>query len=111
MDNEERSDLVALIKRTSEILEWAIRDRGSKVPPYLRNPLRAAWTDVTKQRFIELQEQIESQEYDGVLDEHGLSGPELKAKLVAFDVYYQAWSNLEQRTRDDDSGALFLPSL
>lgn len=99
MDDEERSNLVALIARTRRILDWAIRDRGSKVPSYLRDPLRDAWTGVTSERFIELQERIASGEYDAELDEHGLSGPELRAKLAAFNAYYQAWSNLESRTR------------
>lgn len=99
MNDEERSDLVALITRTREILDWVILDRGSKVPPHLRDPLRYAWTNVTKERFINLEEMIASGGYDDDLDEHGLSGPELRAKLAAFNAHYQAWSNLERKTR------------
>jgi hypothetical protein len=99
MNDEERSSLVTLIARTRQILDWVIVDRGSKVPPHLRDPLRDAWTNVTGQRFRELEERIASGGYDDDLDQHGLSGPELRAKLAAFNAYYQAWSNLERRTR------------
>jgi hypothetical protein len=99
MNDQERSDLAELIDKTREILEWVTGDRGSKVPPYLRGPLRNAWTSVSRDRFIALREHIASGQYDGELDEHGLSGPELRAKLVAFNMHYLAWSNLERRTR------------
>ena len=99
MENAERSNLVDLIAKTGEVLDWVVDDRGSKVPPYLRVPLRDAWTSVTRGRFIELQQRIASGDYDDELDEHGLSGLELKAKLAAFNAYHQAWSDLELRTR------------
>jgi hypothetical protein len=99
MEDAERAELADLIAHTRQILDWAIGDRGSKVPNYLRGPLRDAWADVTRERFIELEERITSGADDGELDEHGLSGPELKAKLVAFNAQYQAWSDLEERTR------------
>lgn len=99
MEDAERSDLVRLIARTREILDWAIRGRGSRVPEYLRGPLQEAWASVSEERFIELEQQIASRDYDSELEEHGLSGPELKAKLVAFNAHYQAWSDLEVRTR------------
>jgi hypothetical protein len=99
MEDAERSDLVGLIARTREILDWAIGDRGSKVPRYLRSPLRDAWASVSRRRFVELEQRIASGEYDSELDQHGLSGPELRAKLVAFNAHYQAWSDLEVRTR------------
>lgn len=54
MNDEERASLVVLISRTREILDWAILDRGSNVPPHLRDPLLDAWTNVTNQRFTEL---------------------------------------------------------
>ena len=99
MDDEERSNLIAFIDRTMEVLDWVIRDRGSKVPPHLRAPLRDAWTGITRERFNGVRQRIASGEYDNELDEHGLSGPELRAKLAAFNAYYQAWSNIERRTR------------
>lgn len=99
MNDEERSNLVTLIARTRQILDWVILDRGSKVPPDLRGSLRDAWTNVTSERFIDLEARTESGRYDDDLDQHGLSGPELRAKLAAFNAYYEAWSNLERRTR------------
>lgn len=99
MEETERDDLVALIARTRRILEWAIDDRGSKVPPYLRGPLRDAWAGVSQARFTELEQRIASGAYDSELDEHGLSGLELRAKLVAFNAQYRVWSDLEARTR------------
>ncbi len=99
MDDQERSNLANLIDRTRQILDWVIGDGGSKVPPYLREALGEAWTRVTRERFVELREWIASGDHDGELDEHGLSGPELTAKLAAFDAYYRAWANLERRTR------------
>jgi len=99
MNDDERTNLVALVDRTVEILDWVVDDRGSKVPPYLRAPLQDAWRGVTRERFADLRQQIGSGEYDGELDAHGLSGLELTAKLAAFNAYYGAWSNLERRTR------------
>jgi hypothetical protein len=99
MNGEERSSLVTLLARTRQILDWVVLDRGSKVPAHLRDPLRDAWTSVTRERFSELEQSVASGRYDDDLDRHGLSGPELRAKLVAFNAHYQAWSNLEHRTR------------
>jgi hypothetical protein len=99
MNDEERASLVVLISRTREILDWVVLDRGSNVPPHLRHPLRDAWTDVTNQRFTELEDRIGSGDYDEELDRHGLSGPELRAKLAAFEAPYRAWADLERRTR------------
>jgi hypothetical protein len=99
MNDEERASLVSLIARTREILDWVVLDRGSNVPPYLRGPLRDAWVNVTNGRFRELEETIASGSYDTELDQHGLSGPELRAKLAAFDAPYWAWANIERRTR------------
>ena len=99
MNDEERASLVVLIRRTREILDWVILDRGSNVPPHLRGPLHDAWTSVTNQRFIELEQLIASGDYDEELDAHGLSGPELTAKLAAFDAPYLEWADLERRTR------------
>ena len=98
MNDDERSGLVDLITRTSEIIEWAIRDHGSKVPEYLREPLASAWVSVTRERFNELATRIASGTYDVELEAHGLSDSELRAKLVAFDAYYLAWSDLRDRT-------------
>ncbi|MGC2381279.1 MAG: hypothetical protein WA622_29860 [Mycobacterium sp.] len=99
MNDEERASLATLIARTREILDWVILDGGSKVPSYLRDPLGDAWTNITRERFRDLEETIASGTYDDELDQHGLSGLELRAKLVAFNAHYQAWSNLERRTR------------
>jgi hypothetical protein len=96
---QERTELVTLIARTRQILDWVVLDRGSKVPAHLRDPLREAWTNVTSGRFRELEARIESGTYDDDLDQHGLSGPELRAKLACFNAYYEVWSNLERRTR------------
>jgi hypothetical protein len=99
MDEEERSDLVTLIARTRQIIEWVVFDRGSKVPPYLRVPLGDAWTEVTRDRFRRLEEEVASGLYDAELQEHGLSGLELKAKLAAFNAPYEQWADLERVTR------------
>lgn len=98
MNDDERSGLVDLIARTSEIIEWAIRDHGSKVPEYLREPLASAWASATRERFNELATRIATRTYDAELEAHGLSDSELRAKLVAFDAYYLAWSDLQNRT-------------
>jgi hypothetical protein len=99
MDEEERSDLVTLIARTRQIIEWVVFDRGTNVPPYLRAPLRNAWTEVTRDRFRRLEEQLASGGYDAELQAHGLSGLELKAKLAAFNARYEQWAELERTTR------------
>lgn len=99
MTDDERRDLVSLIAKTRKILEWVVLDSGSNVPAHLRGPLTQAWTEATRGRFLLLEEQIGSGEYDDSLDEHGLSGPELRAKLAAFDAPYRAWAELEAQTR------------
>jgi hypothetical protein len=99
MNDQERASLVSLIARTREVLDWAILDRRSNVPPHLRGPLRDAWTSVTNERFRELEQRIASGDFDDELDRHGLSGPELRAKLAAFDAPYQAWVDLKGRPR------------
>lgn len=99
MDDAERADLVEMIANTRQLLEWVVSDPGSKVPPQLREALQDAWSSKAKNRFIELEKWIASREHDAELDEHGLSGPELRAKLAAFNFYYGEWSNLERKTK------------
>ena len=96
MDQSERAELVRFLDETQELLRWVIHDRRSALPSYLRNPLLDAW-GVTRGRFARLREFISSGELDVGLDEHGLSGPELVAKLVAFRVPFQAWDRRRQR--------------
>jgi hypothetical protein len=99
MNAEERAGLTQLIDRTSQVLSWAINDGGSNVPDYLRGVLQDAWFDVAQERFVELRMRISSEQMDEDLDAHGLSGPELTAKLTLFSAYFEQWSELEERTR------------
>ena len=98
MNDIERANLAELIRRTRQILDWVILDRGSNVPVHLREPLINAWTNVTNQRFVELEQQIASAQHHDELDAHGLSGPELTAKLAAFNAPFLQWADLERRT-------------
>jgi hypothetical protein len=94
MEDHERADLAMFVGQTREVLQWVIIDRRSKVPSYLRGDLVRAWEGRTAARFTDLQNSITTGEFDDELDEHGLSGPELQAKLKAFRAYHQQWVDL-----------------
>jgi len=99
MDNAERADLAKCIAQTSEVLNWVITDKRSKVPAYLRGVLITAWKVRTEQRFVDLMTSIANGSLDTDLDAHGLSGPELQAKLVAFRAHYEQWVYLMDKPR------------
>src|ERR1700680_2205798 len=100
MNDSEREQLVEFVHQTQELLDWVINDPRSALPSHLRTPLRDAW-EITVRRFGTIADSIGGQTLDDDLDEHGLSGPELLAKLTAFSAYYESWSALllKQRRR------------
>jgi hypothetical protein len=99
MEDHERADLVEFVAQTREVLSWVITDSRSKVPSYLRGDLIRAWEERTAARFSDLQNLISAGDLDDELDDHGLSGPELQAKLTAFHAYHEQWVAQMNRPR------------
>jgi hypothetical protein len=96
MEERERLELVRFVEDTERLLRWVIHDPHSAVPKYLRRPLIDAWP-TTRSRFASLRGSVDAGELDDRLDEHGLSGPELIAKLIAFRAPYEAWERRSRR--------------
>jgi len=103
MNREERKDLNEFLGEVKELMGWVVNDPDSYVPDYLRTPLSSAWV-TTKERFEPLAQEIESGRLDSDLDRHGLSGPELHAKLIAFRAYYGSWASLRDRRQSQGPG-------
>jgi hypothetical protein len=103
VDVNERDDLVKFLGQVEEILHWVIHDGDSAVPDYLKQPLRDIWK-ITDGRFSNLSAEIASGEKDADLDGHGLSGPELQAKLIAFRAYYESWATLRDKRQSRGPG-------
>ncbi len=91
LSDSERMDLVLFIQQMRGLLSWVVYDGDSGVPDFLRPPLA---------------EQIESRALDAELVDNGLSGSELRFKLVAFRTYYEAWVELLSRRRRSGGGPL-----
>jgi hypothetical protein len=94
----ERAALIDFLEETKKLVAWVINDTRSALPKYLKQPLVDAWA-ITSQRFEPIQKQINSQNLDLELQNHGLTGDELRAKLVAFHAYFEAWSTLRDKPK------------
>jgi hypothetical protein len=105
MKESERADLALFVQQVRQLLEWVADDRDSAVPDYLRQPVMAAW-ERGKDRFDALEDRIKSHELDADLDSHGLSGPELQLKLIAFRAYYDAWVRVKDKRQTPGAGPL-----
>jgi hypothetical protein len=105
MTEAERTDLALFVQQVQQILEWVAYDQDSAVPDYLRQPLTAAW-EKAKGRFDVLADAIKSEKLDAELELHGLSGPELQLKLIAFRAYYEAWARLLDKRQTPGAGPL-----
>jgi hypothetical protein len=83
---EERSALVRFIWGLREFLRRLLFARGG-IPPPLRPRFEAALSELDNRRVFEnLTRAIESRDYDGPLADHGLTGEELRLKMILFDV-------------------------
>jgi hypothetical protein len=87
MTNEDRQNLIMIVGDTKEQLGTIILDdlRGkeSMSNRHLLQALREAWSEVVP-KFDQLIRAIEGTEYDGSLEEAGLSGRQLAFKMKLF---------------------------
>src|SRR5258706_9459079 len=105
LSDSERKDLVIFIGQLQRLLSWVVYDNESSLPDYFRPPLIDAWR-TAQFRFDTLAQSIASTALDAELVAHGLSGSELRFKLIAFRTYFEAWNTLLDDRKQSGGGLL-----